>query len=49
MKYVREGREGFKMTAGDLPSFLYPDGTMYDEHNLDSGLFRGHVLIRVRF
>ena len=37
------------MKASDLPSFLYPHGTMYDEENLDSGLFRGHVLIRVCF
>jgi hypothetical protein len=49
MKYVREGRDGYKMKASDLPSFLYPHGTMYDEENLDRGLFRGHVLIRVCF
>jgi hypothetical protein len=30
------------------PSFLYPEGTTYDESELDKGLFRGHVLLRVR-
>ena len=49
MKFVREGKDGYKMKASDLPSFLYPHRTMYDEENLDSGLFRGHVLIRVCF
>lgn len=49
MKSVREGKDGYKMKASDLPSFLYPHGTIYDKDNLDSGLFRGHVLIRVRF
>ena len=47
MKFVREGKDGYKMKASDLPSFLYPHGTTYDEENLDSGLFRGHVLIWV--
>ena len=49
MKFVREGKDGYKMKASDLPSFLYPHGTIYDEENLDNGLFRGHVIIRVRF
>jgi len=29
------------------PSFLYPEGTTYDESELDKGLFRGHVFLRV--
>jgi len=29
------------------PSFLYPDGTIFDPEDLDKGLFRGHVFIRV--
>jgi len=49
MKFVREGKDGYKMKANDLPSFLYPHGTQYDKDHLDSGLFRGHVLIRVRY
>ena len=49
MKSVHEGRNGYKMKASDLPSFLYPHETIYDMDNLDSGLFRGHVLIRVSF
>ena len=49
MKFVREGKDGYKMKANDLPSFLYPHGTVHDVNNPDSGLFRGHVLIRVRY
>ena len=49
MKFVREGKDGYKMKANDLPSFLYPHGTQYDKDHLDSGLFRGHVLIQVRY
>jgi hypothetical protein len=40
-----------KLRASDernWPSFLYPEGTTYDESELDKGLFRGHVLLRVR-
>jgi len=40
-----------KLRANDernWPSFLYPEGTMYDELELDKGLFRGHVFLRVR-
>jgi hypothetical protein len=48
MKFVREGKDGYKMKANDLPSFLYPHGTQYDKDHLDTDLFRGHVLIRVR-
>ena len=35
-------------TADDFPSFLYEDGTTYDEDNEDTGLFRGFLLVRVR-
>lgn len=49
MKFVCEGKDGYKMKASDLPSFFYPHGTMYNEENLDSGLFWGHVLIWVFF
>jgi hypothetical protein len=31
------------------PSFLYPEGTAYNELELDKGLFHGHVFLRVRF
>jgi hypothetical protein len=48
IKFVCEGKEGYKMKANDLPSFLYPHGTQYDKNHLDIGLFRGHVLIWVR-
>ena len=40
MKFVCEGKDGYKMKASDLPSFLYPHGTMYDEDNLNSDLFQ---------
>jgi hypothetical protein len=30
------------------PSFLYLEGTVYDELELEKGLFRGHVFLRVR-
>ena len=39
-----------KLRAGDernWPSFLYPEGTEYDELELEKGLFRGHVFLRV--
>jgi hypothetical protein len=29
------------------PSFLYPEDTVYNELELDKGLFRGHVFLRV--
>ena len=29
------------------PSFLYPEGTVYDDLELEKGLFRGHVFLRV--
>ncbi|KAF8811333.1 hypothetical protein BYT27DRAFT_7062186, partial [Phlegmacium glaucopus] len=28
------------------PSFLYPEGTIYDESELDKGLFCGHVFLQ---
>jgi len=43
------GKDGYKMKANDLPSFLYPHGTQYDKDHLDTDLFQGHVLIRVRY
>jgi len=46
MKFVREGKDGYKMKTNDLPS---SHGTQYDKDNLDSGLFRGYVLIQVRY
>ena len=49
MKFVHEERDGYKMKASDLPSFLYPHGMMYDNENLNSGLFWGHFLIQVFF
>lgn len=39
-----------KLRASDernWPSFLYPENTRYNELELDKGLFRGHVFIRV--
>jgi hypothetical protein len=39
-----------KLRASDernWPSFLYPEGTVYNELELDKGLFRGHVFLRV--
>jgi hypothetical protein len=33
--------------AKDLPSFLYPHGTVYNRDGIATGLFRGHILIRV--
>lgn len=30
------------------PSFLYPDGMVFDPENLNRGLFHGHVFIWVR-
>lgn len=36
-----------QLTADDFPSFLYEDGTIYDEDNEDAGLFQGFLLVRV--
>jgi hypothetical protein len=36
-----------QLTTDDFPSFLYEDGTIYDEDNEDTGLFQGFLLVRV--
>ena len=36
-----------EITSGDLPSFLYESGTVYDPENEAAGLFRGFLLVRV--
>jgi len=38
---------GIKIHAKDLPSFLYPNGTVYDPDNIDHNLFRGHIFLQV--
>jgi len=40
--------DDIKITARDLPSFLYENGTVYNENNEAAGLFRGYLLVRVR-
>ena len=40
-----------KLRANDKrnwPSFLSPEGTAYDELELDKGLFHGHIFLHVR-
>lgn len=46
MDRVEDG--SLQLTTDDFPSFLYVDGTIYDEDNEDTGLFQGLVLVRVR-
>ncbi|KAF4622075.1 hypothetical protein D9613_008984 [Agrocybe pediades] len=44
--YRKRAEEGtIKLTASDLPSFLYPVGTEYNAEKIDEGLFRGHIII----
>lgn len=45
MNQVQKGKK--KLYACALPSFLYPEGTVFDERYPDKDLFRGHVMIRV--
>jgi hypothetical protein len=33
--------------AKDLPSFLYPQGSVYNRDGVANGLFRGHIFLRV--
>jgi len=44
----RVGDASLQLTADDFPSFLYGDGTIFDEDNEDTGLFQGLLLVRVR-
>jgi hypothetical protein len=37
-----------RVDAEKLPRFLFPDGQILDEEDPEDGLFRGHVIIRVR-
>jgi len=46
MKKVESGL--IKPRAGDLPAFLYEDGTIFNPGEPEKGLFRSHTLIRVR-
>lgn len=38
-----------KPKARQIPSFLFPNNTVYDPKNLQKGLFRGHVVVRVSY
>jgi hypothetical protein len=41
--------DGFiEVTAADLPSFLYENGTVYNPDDEVTGLFRGFLLVRVQ-
>ncbi|KAH9024767.1 hypothetical protein EDB85DRAFT_1894198 [Lactarius pseudohatsudake] len=44
---IRNGLEGYKVTGGDPPAFLYEDPENYDPTNLLSGFMRGYFLPRV--
>lgn len=47
-KFQEEVQNGtIAIGAKEYPSFLYPDGTVYNCRNIEDGLFRGHVFIRV--
>ncbi|KAF9541595.1 hypothetical protein CPC08DRAFT_717114 [Agrocybe pediades] len=44
--YRKKAEEGtIRITASDLPSFLYPVGTEYDPERINEGLFRDHIII----
>lgn len=44
---VRDGVEGYQVTAEDVPSFLYEDPLNYDPENVLAGFMRGYFLPRV--
>jgi hypothetical protein len=35
------------VTAQLLPTFLFPDGHVYDPNNISLNVLRGHIMIRV--
>ncbi|KAH9050804.1 hypothetical protein EDB87DRAFT_1755672 [Lactarius vividus] len=43
---IRNGLEGYEVTGGDPPAFLYEDPENYDPTNLLSGFMRGYFLAR---
>ncbi|KAH8977902.1 hypothetical protein EDB86DRAFT_3091303 [Lactarius hatsudake] len=43
---IRDGVEGYEVTGGDPPAFLYEDPENYDPTNLLSGFMRGYFLPR---
>ncbi|KAH9039662.1 hypothetical protein EDB85DRAFT_2141166 [Lactarius pseudohatsudake] len=43
---IRNGLEGYEVTGGDPPAFLYEDPENYDPTNLLSGFMRGYFLPR---
>ena len=45
---IRDGNSDFAVTAQDWPAFCYP-GNKCDPVDVEKGLFRGPMLIRVRF
>ena len=45
---VRDGVSEYKVTAGDVPSFLYEDPKKYDPENVLTGFMQGFFLARVR-
>lgn len=47
MSNVLDGTTKIKTTQ--WPSFLYPNGTVYNPECLDEGLFRGEVFLQVDF
>ncbi|KAI9431146.1 hypothetical protein H4582DRAFT_2085408 [Lactarius indigo] len=46
---IRNGLEGYEVTGGDPPAFLYEDPENYDPTNLLSGFMRGYFLPRIRW
>lgn len=36
-----------RITSLDFPTFLYDEGTDYDPENIEKGLLRGKLLVRV--
>lgn len=47
MDQVEDGK--IEITAHDWPSFLYDTTTIYDPDDEVTGLFRGFLLVRVKY
>jgi len=45
MELVQDGK--IKIKATHYPTFLYDESMGYDPQEIDKGLFRGHLLLRV--
>lgn len=45
LKKLEDGR--IPVTSMDFPAFLYPNGAVYNPEDIDDGLCRGPLVVRV--